>query len=240
MSRANAFRFLTAISAIVSAPVAFFASWLLREASNGDPRWFSEPWHVIEEGSAVASTLRVAGVAGMLGNYLLLGPLVIYLYRRLRSRGSGLARLSSSAGTLYVAIGALGSAILASSLPSLAVAWESASGADAQAIRWIFETLSRIVGGGLNGLLAMLMASVFWVGTGLLLSAKERFLGAASTIVGTVAGLAWLGALFSAPGLAELATPLYLIAAPTLTSVLGVWVWRRAADVLAQSHDDAA
>ncbi len=239
MSRANSFRFLTAICAIVSAPVAYFSSWLLREASNGDPRWFSEPWHVIEEGSAVATTLRIAGVSGMLGNYLLLGPLMVYLYRRLRRRGSGLARLASSAGTLYVAIGALGSAILAASLPTLAVAWESASGSDAQAIRWIFETLSRIVGGGLNGLLAMLMGSVFWIGTGLLLSQKERTLGTISMIVGTVAGLGWLGALFSTPGLAQVATPIYLFAAPALTSVLGVWIWRRAADLEAQANGES-
>lgn len=236
MTRTNSFRFLTAVCAMAAAPVAFFALWLLRDVSPGDSHWLVEPWRLIEGGSETSATLRAAFIADLLGRYMLLGPLVVYLYRRLRAEESRLARLASASGTLYIAIGALGSAILASSLPPLSIAWETASGSDGQAIRWIFETLTRIVIFGLNGLLAPLAATVFWTGTGLLLKDKQRFLGVFSMTIGIAAAVSWLGAATSTPQLSSLASPFSVFGVPLWSLVMGLWIWRRATDLEEQSH----
>ena len=59
-----------------------------------------------------AGEILVKSPADMLGYYLLLAPPIIYLYRRLRDRGSRLARMVSAAGFLYVTVGTTSTAPL--------------------------------------------------------------------------------------------------------------------------------
>jgi hypothetical protein len=79
-------------------------------SANGNSQAFLDG-SVIAIGPQGASLFRWAMILDLFGFYLLLAPLALHLWDRLKSRGPGFIRLYTFCGLGYTLIGAIGAVI---------------------------------------------------------------------------------------------------------------------------------
>src|SRR5680860_500045 len=165
----------------------------------------------------------------MLGSYVLLVPLAIWLWSQLAPRRTEVGWVTALVGGLaYLGLGAAGASILAAVWPALIQEYAEA-GSDHAAIRGMLVTATRIAEDGLQGALQNIAGGVWWTAVGLrLLALRHRKLAALTLVLGAASTVNALGSLLTVNVLSLTGLTLTVLLAPVWSVCLGVSLVRAA------------
>ena len=227
MNDNRSFQHFAAVTAIVSFLFALTSNVLSGTAYDFSPDVFTHPALMLSVGADGASLLRWGMILDMLGYYLPLLPLAVFLQRWLGPRNPDWTRVDTICGLGYILIGAIGAATLAAVLPPLIIAFTQASAELQQVLEIVFSTIWNMVYGGLWNILEVLLAGIWFLGIGLLLRAQRRIFSIISMILGMSALLDSLGMMLRVESLALFGLYIYLFLAPIWALWLGIDLLRR-------------
>lgn len=194
MNDQSSFRRIAAITAILSAPLALGASAALVATIGGfDSEVAADPALLVTLGERDGGIVRVIEVIGLFGYYLLIVPLILYLREWLKEHSPNLVNLATVFGLAHIFIGAIGSILYFAAIPALMRAYAQASEAQREVLLIVSGTLNDV---GLTGLFAVsaIAGSLWWLGIGPALRAKNRVLGIVTMVVGILILVYGLGA----------------------------------------------
>lgn len=182
------FRRTAGVSALVAVAIGGVSGILFLAAA--DFRWepFLEPAELLESGPSTAEFLRWGALTDMFGYYLLFVPLFLAVGTVLRRTRGPLVDLFTVGALMYVVIGALAAVVLATAGPPLLEAYQNAAPEARRGVALAFTTLVDAIYKGAWQTLEVIPLAVWFMGTGILLSARRRVLGA----IGVAAGVAGL------------------------------------------------
>lgn len=213
--------------AITAGPLAVLGLILGLVLVDFDAEAFRDPDVVLGLGVAGARTLRASYLLTMLGSYVLLVPLAVWLWSRIQAgpQDAG-SRLGLVAGLAYLGLGAAGASILAAVWPAL-IEQAAEGGGNVDTIRVAFVTATRIAEDGLQGALQNIAGGVWWIWLGLALRAlRHRTLGALTLVLGVASSVNAAGSLLSADVLTLVGLTLTVLLAPIWAVCLGATVVR--------------
>jgi hypothetical protein len=197
MNNDASFQRLAAVTSILAALLAFgsigFQAVVL--GVNTDP--FSNPTSMLGIGVNGANLFRWGMILDMFGYYLLLAPLALLLWSRLKPKGMNLITLYTFCGLAYMLIGAIGAATLAAISSPLIEGYGQASGQQRQIYEVIFSGFINAVYVGLWNLLESSLSGIWWLGIGLFLRREQPALGIFTTVLGIFALLDALGRILN-------------------------------------------
>lgn len=188
---ASSFQRVAAVTTLLSLLPALGAALLLGAATNFSLMAFSDPASLISIGAGGANLFRWGMVLDVFGYYLLLGPLAMFLHQWLKPSNPNLVTLFTISGLGYILIGAMGAIVLAAVEPPLIIQYTRATGPQRDTLQLVFSAFLNAVYLGLWNPLEALLAGIWWVGIGSILSRERRALGIVTIILG-------LGALLDA------------------------------------------
>ena len=166
-------------------------------------------------------------ILDMLGYYLPLLPVALFLWRWLGPRDPDWVLFYTSCGLGYILIGAIGAVILAAVHPPLINAYAQASVEQRPALETVFSAVWNMVYGGMWNILGELLAGIWFVGIGLLLRGERRIFSIVTMILGISALLDSLGMILNFEGLALLGLSIYVVLAPIWALWLGIDLLRK-------------
>ena len=227
MSDHQSFQRFTAMTAIMSFLFAVASIVLQGIPINFSPDIAANPalWLVV--GADGASLFRWGMILDMLGYYLPLLPIALFLWRWLRSRNPDWLLFYTSCGLGYSFIGAFGAAILAAVHPPLINAYTQATVEQRSVIETVFSVIWNMVFGGMWNILAVMLAGIWFLGIGLLLRGERRLFSIFSLILSISALLDSLGMILSVEALALPAVASYVLLAPIWAVWLGIDLVRK-------------
>jgi hypothetical protein len=210
------------VASLAAGPLALAGLVLGLQLAGYDAEAFRDPEFVLGLGADAAGTLRASFLLVMLGSYLLVVPLALWLAQRLGDGRDWRWRLTTVAGLAYLGLGAAGSCILAAVWPDL-VRQQAAGEADPQTLVVAFRTATRIAEDGLQGAMQNLAGALWWAGLGVALRRAGRGgLGWFTLALAAGSTLNTLGALLSVEALTLVGLTLTVLLAPVWAVVLGV------------------
>ncbi len=187
------FRGWTFISSLAALVLAIGSDLCLMVASNANPGVMNDMSTLIAIGAARASWLRWGMILDVLGYYLLLAPLALYLRQWLRPRSPNLVDLFTLSGFGYMLVGAMGAIILSAVLPPLVAAYTQTPAQARGMLQVVFNAFINAVYLGLWNPLEVFLFGVWLTGMGPLIQAEHRRLGIAPRFFGFCALMAALG-----------------------------------------------
>ena len=224
------FAALTAILSFLFA-VGNIVATILAMPTNVSTDILTDPVLALSVGANGTVLLRWGMIFDMLGFYLLLLPVALFLWRWLEPRDRDWVRFYTICGLGYILIGAIGAAIFAAVHAPLATAYTTASAAERKTLEIVFGTVVNLVYGGMWNILEVLLAGVWFLGIGLLLRSERRMFGLFSIVLGIAALLDSVGNILSLVTLASLGLYLYLLLAPIWALWLGIDLLRTPAQI---------
>jgi hypothetical protein len=193
MNNEASFQRLAAVTSILATLLALgsigFQALVL--SVNVDP--FSNPTSLLGSGANGATLFRWGMILDIFGYYLLLAPLALLVWSRLKSKGMNLITLYTFCGLAYMLIGAIGAATLAAISPPLIEGYGQASVQQRQVYEVVFSGFLNVVYVGLWNLLESSLGGIWWLGIGLLLRREQPALGIFTIVLGIFALLDALG-----------------------------------------------
>jgi len=236
MSDHQSFQRFAALAAIISFPLALGSivlsvSGMAAMDFNMDAA--TNPALLIAVGADGASLSRWGMILDMIGYYLPLLPVALFLWRWLGSRDPDWVLFYTSCGLGYILIGAIGAAILAAVHPPLINAYAQASVEQRPVLETVFSAVWNMVYGGMWNLLEVLLAGIWFLGIGLLLRSERRLFSIFSIILGISALLDSLGMILSVEALALLGVAIYVLLAPIWTLWIGIDLLRKPVQIQA-------
>jgi hypothetical protein len=132
------------------------------------------------------SLLR-ASLAFDVGAYVLLVPLIVYLWSEFDVLHPARSRMYAAGGLAYSLVGATGAVVLFAAWPPLMHAYEAAAGTDRLVINAVFESFTDVVYRGMWNVVGAAGIGVWLLGTGTLLRPTRRGLGFLGATAGVVA-----------------------------------------------------
>lgn len=227
MKNEASFQKLVGILAIVAGVCALLSLVVGLSGVDYDFEVFSDTSSLIAAGPAAAGAIRWSYWLNMVGNYLFLIPLALFLYQWLEPNRSSYARLFTVGGLLYMVFGAAGSAILASAWSYLIEQYAVATVAEQAVLVMEFQVVNAIAEAGLHGVVQNFAGAVWFIGMGQLLSLHRRGLGIAAIVIGAFLVLNTLGNMFGVEMLSLLGLMANILLAPVWSVVLGIVLVRR-------------
>ena len=197
MNNEASFQRLAAVTSLLATLLAV-GSILVQAVVLGvtaDP--FSNPTFILESGANGAASFRWGMILDMFGYYLLLIPLALLLWSRLKPKGMNLMTLFTFCGLAYILIGAIGAATLAAIGPPLIEGYGQASVQQRQMYEVVFSSFLNVVYVGLWNLLESSLSAIWWLGIGLFLRRVQPALGTFTTVLGIFALLDALGRILN-------------------------------------------
>lgn len=149
-----------------------------------------------------------ASLAFDVGSYVLLVPLIAFLWSEFDQLHSARARMYAAGGLAYSLVGATGAVVLFAAWPPLMRAYEVAAGTDRLVIKAVFESFTGVVYRGMWNIVGAAGIGVWLLGTGILLRPTRRALGSLGATAGVIA---LMNAVFVLLG-AEAAATIFLTA----------------------------
>jgi hypothetical protein len=227
MNGNRSFQRFAAITAILS---FFFAA--ASDVLQGIPVNFKSdfpinPSRFLSVGTSGASLLRWGLLLDMLGYYLPLLPLAIFIQQWLKAKNPIWLRFYTTCGLGYILIGATGAVALAVVQPLLITAYAQASTEQRAVLETVFGAIWTIVYAGLWNILGELLIGIWFLGIGLLLRSELRALGIVGMLTGIAALLDSLGTILGMEGLALLGLSIYILLAPIWTLWIGIDLLRK-------------
>ena len=226
MNSQQSFQRFAALTAIISFPLALASDVLLTLPINFSPDVATNPALWLAVGADGANLLRWGMILDMLGYYLPLLPLALFLQRWLGPRNPDWVRFYTICGLGYILIGAIGAATLAAVQPSLILAYGQASVEQRYVLETVFITMWNMVFGGIWKLGGALVG-VWFLGIGLLLRDERRIFSIVSMILGASPLLASLGMILGIKPLFLLGASIFGFLAPIWALWLGIDLLRK-------------
>lgn len=180
-------RRIAAWLAILALPLAYANVGLALIAVDFDLTAFRDlayGFQLIIDRPGGAALLRWSMISDMLGFYLMLVPLALVLWARLKAKNQQCATLFTLFGFAYLFFGAMGAATLGIVLPNQIGAYVNAAVAERYTHQAIFLAFSNAIYDGVWGTLDPLLAGVWWVGIGTILRRDRRALGWVTVVLG--------------------------------------------------------
>ena len=235
MNDHRSFQRFAAVTAIVSFPLTLASVVLstLPTINFISPDVATNPALTLSVGADGANLLRWGMILDMLGYYLPLLPVALFLQRWLRPRNPDWVRFYTICGLGYILIGAIGAATLAAVQPSLILAYGQASVEQRYVLETVFITMWNMVFGGMWNILEVLLAGIWFFGIGLLLRSERRLFSIFSIILGISALLDSLGFILGIEALALLGVAIYVLLAPIWTLLIGIDLLRKPVQIQA-------
>lgn len=226
----NSFQRLTGGLAVLAGILALLSLVIGLSGVNYDFEAFSDPAFLIAIGSSAAGLIRWSYWFNMLGNYMLLMPLALFLYKWLKSENPPFAQLFTGSGWLYLLLGAVGSSIFAAAWPFIIDLYETTP-PDQQANLLIhFEVINAFAGEGFHGVLQNIFGAVWFLGMGHLLRSKRNALGLFAMAVGAFLVLNTIGNVFNVEALSLLGLTANIVLGPLWSIWIGVLLVQLKAD----------
>ena len=227
MSDHQSFQRFAALAAIISFPLTLGSIVLSGMALDFNMEASTNPALLLSVGADGASLSRWGMILDMLGYYLPLLPVALFLWRWLGPRDPDWVLFYTSCGLGYILIGAIGAVILAAVHPPLISAYAQASVEQRPALETVFSAVWNMVYGGMWNILGELLAGIWFVGVGLLLRGERRIFSIVTMILGISALLDSLGMILNFEGLALLGLSIYVVLAPIWALWLGIDLLRK-------------
>jgi hypothetical protein len=226
MNNHRIFAALTAWAAIASAPIAYATFVYGLRAVEWDFSTLVDPMASLYVGPDGAPLIRLSMVADMLGYYLPLIPVAIYLWQWLRKRQPGMATLYTVCALFYIVIGAIGASILAAAHPPLITEYATSTGVRRETVELLFRMTMDLVYGGMWNMLEMLLAGIWWTGIGLAIRAENRALGMMTIVIGVASLIDSIGTMVGSSAIAMIGLPVYILLAPLWAFSTGIAILR--------------
>jgi len=158
--------------------------------------YLSDPANLITAGLDAGATrlFRWGSILEMLGSFLFLIPVTLYLWYWLKLRNPNLVNAVTVLSLGSIFIGIIGAAIRASYFPQMMLAYSQVEEAQRQVLQVVFRSVTDFTFEGLYAIDSIL-AGLWWLGIGLVLRAERRILGIVTMVMGIAilgAGLGWL------------------------------------------------
>jgi hypothetical protein len=220
----NSFQRLTGILAIVAGIFALLSLVIGLAGVNYDFEVFSDTSSLIASGTAAAVFIRWSYWLNMFGNYLLLIPLALLLHQWLKNVQASYALLFTASGLLYLALGATGSAILATAWSFLIEQYATATAANQPFLVIQFQVVNAIAEAGLHGVIQNFAGAVWFLGIGSLLRTKQTGLGIGAMVVGLFLTLNTLGNMFNIEALSLLGLTANILLGPLWSIWVGIFL----------------
>jgi hypothetical protein len=227
MSGHQSFQRFAALAAIVSFLFAVISNVLQGIPVNFSSEVFTNPAFMLSVGPDGASLLRWGLILDMLGYYLPLLPVALFLQLWCGLRNPVWVQFFTVCGLGYILIGAGGAATLAAAHPPLITAYAQASTSQRVVLETVFTTLWNMVYGGLWNILGELLVGIWFFGIGWLLRSERRLFSVISMILGLAALLDSLGMILNVGALSMPGLLLYLGLAPIWALWLGIDLLRK-------------
>jgi hypothetical protein len=188
---------------------------------------FNNPALMLTLSGVNAEAGRWSMICDMLGYYMLLLPVIYYLYDWMKDK-TPWSNLITFCGLAYVLIGAIGASILAVAYPQALNAYPTATPEMQQIIKSNFEFVNSMVYGGMWNLLEVLFAGIWWLFTGiLLLKSKRKAIGLVSVITGGACVLDGFSGMIESAALHEITLNVYLYISILWAFWMGVLIYRK-------------
>jgi hypothetical protein len=187
----------------------------------------SDPANLITAGldAGAARLFRWGSILEILGYFLLLIPVTLYLWYWLKPRNPNLVNVVTVLGLGSIFIGVIGATIRASFFPQMMISYSQAAEAQRQVLQVVFRSVTDFTFEGLYAIDSIL-AGLWWLGIGLVLRAERRILGIVTMIMGIAILGAGLGWLLQIDPIARL--EMFYFFEPVWLIWLGVVIYRRA------------
>jgi len=223
MNDQTLFKRITAISAILSAPIALANTIVLLMAVDFNTEFMSNPASLITIGASASETFRWGEILGLGAPTLLLVPATLYLWYWLKPRSPKLVTLYTFFGMVSLLLAAIGSLMRATFYPPLMNAYSLASETQRDVLMVIFQGITDFNFEGLWAL-ELIFGGMWWLGIGPLLRSEQRILGTVTTILGIAYLIAGAGWLLRVGPLARLENVFFFV--PLWTAWLGIVIWQ--------------
>src|SRR6266487_837709 len=221
------FQRFAAITAIVSFFTAMASNVLQAIPVNFNSEFPINPVMFLSVGINGANFLRWGLILDMLGYYLPLLPIALFIQHWFKTKNPIWIRFYTICGLGYILIGATGAVTLAVVQPPLINAYAQASTEQRAMLETIFGAIWNIVYGGMWNILGEGLVGIWLLGVGLLLRSERRIFSIITMIVGISALIDSLGNILGIEGLALLGLSVYLILAPIWALWLGIDLLRK-------------
>ncbi len=221
------FQRFAAITAIVSFFTAMASNLLQGIPVNFNSEFPINPVTFLSVGINGANFLRWGLILDMLGYYLPLLPIALFIQHWFKTRNPIWTRFYTICGLGHILIGATGAVTLAVVQPPLINTYAQASMEQRVVLETIFGAIWNIVYAGMWNILGELFVGIWLLGVGLLLRSERRVFSIVSIIVGISALIDSLGNILGIEGLALVGLSVYLILAPIWALWFGIDLLRK-------------
>ncbi len=232
MSGERSFQRWTGGLAVAAGILALLSLVIGLAGVNYDFEVFSDASSLIAAGTMAADFVRWSFWLNMLGNYLLLVPLALWLLRWLKPLNPPFAQVFTASGLLYLILGATGSAVLAAAWPLLMQRYELADVSQREFLTLAFQVVAAAVEDGLHGVLQNLCGAIWFLGMGALIRSKHGGLGVFTLSIGGFLCLNLIGAIFNIEALSLLGLTANIVLGPLWAIWLGIVLLRDKASAI--------
>ncbi len=229
MSGAQSFQRMAGLTAILASVVAIASLWVGLAGLDYQLDAFSGAEAILGVGAAAAPYIRWSQICNLFGNYLLLLPLALLLWRWLRPANPMFADFYTLAGLLFLAVGGIASGILIGAWPDMLIDYENAAATDRAVIATEFVNFTRAIENGLQGLVQNVPGAIWLLGMGGLLRRERPALGSLTLVFGFFMLVNSLGSLFGNSTLSMIGFSGNLLILPVWAMSIGIDLLRRPA-----------
>ncbi len=150
MDDKQSFQKVTAITTLLAGPLAWLSLVVGLIGVEYDFEVFSDVNSLIAIGSEAAELIRWSLLLNMIGSYLLLIPLLIFLRAWLKKDSPIFVDFYSLCGLLFLLLGAVGAAISASVWPKLINEFAGATASQQETLAIVFRTVAGVTEEGIQ------------------------------------------------------------------------------------------
>lgn len=225
MNDRTLFRRIAAVSAILVGPLLVATHLVHLLAIDFDVEVVSDMASMIALGDQVAESFRWGAILDIFGYYLLLVPVVLYLWHWLRPHSPNLVNLFTVCGLGSLFVGASEGAIRLSAMTGMMHAYVPATGAEREVLAVVFKVLMDVIFFGL-ATLALFLFAVWLIGIGLVLQRERRAIGLATIVLGIAEMILVAASLFQVYPIAVAVQGITTLLLPVWPLWLGIVIWR--------------
>lgn len=214
-----------AFAAILSCPISLLSLCLVFGAFNWDFDVAFNPAKAIAYLPDPSQMLRYGWLLDILGYYLLLAPLAIYLEQWASTKSTLYSQLFTFCGKGYILCGGLGAAILAGTSEPIFSAYQT--GATSAEHGAVFANTFHEVFDGIWNQFGMLLAAVWLMGIGWLMRPERRWLAWMTSLIGIASLVDFLGMALGMEMVSTIGLNIYLWLGPIWALWMGIDLLRR-------------
>ncbi len=227
MSGNYSFQRFAAVIAIASFFTAMASNMFQGIPVNFNSEFPINPVMFLSVGVNGANLLRWGLILDMLGYYLPLLPIALFIQHWFKSKNPIWVHFYTICGLGYILIGAVGAVALAVVQPPLINAYAQASVEQRPMLETVFRAIWNIVYGGMWNILGELLVGIWFLGVGWLLRSERRAFSIITIIVGISALVDSFGNILGIESLALVGLSVYIILAPIWALWFGIDLLRK-------------